>query len=147
MKSTDKRAAGPAALLVVAVFSCLAPTAIASETMDAADIAKTFSGMTLDGVYYNGQFFTETYDDDGSIRYHDASGADSGEWSVRDGKFCTFYEDQEGACFEVERDGANCFTFVEPDPDTGRIDPESWTSRGWSRAAKPTCPTAPEVAI
>ena len=48
-----------------------------------------------------------------SIRYHDVNGADSGEWSVKDDTFCTFYEGQEGACFFVERDGANCFTFFE----------------------------------
>ena len=30
--------------------------------------------VTLDGIYDDGTFFTETYFDDGSIRYHDASG-------------------------------------------------------------------------
>jgi hypothetical protein len=145
--STDKRAARLTGMAIATLLFWVGASASASEKMTAKDIEKTFEGMTLDGVYYNGQFFTEAYHDDGSIRYSDSSGADSGEWSVKDGKFCTFYEGQEGACFEVERDGANCFTFYEPEPDTGKINPDNWTSRGWNRASKPTCPTAPEVEI
>ena len=67
--------------------------------MTEAEITATFSGMTLDGTYLDGTFFTETYHDDGSIRYWDAVGADSGEWEVKDGQFCTFYDSQQGACF------------------------------------------------
>ena len=144
MMSTDKRVA---AFLVASTLLWVAATAFAGDMMGEDEIQKTFAGMTLDGVYFNGQFFTETYHDDGSIRYSDSNGADSGEWSVKDGKFCTFYEGQEGACFQVQRDGANCFTFYEPDPDTGRIDLNNWTSRGWNRNSKSTCPTAPEVEI
>ncbi len=108
--------------------------------MSEADIEATLGGATLDGTYFDGSYFTEAYHDDGTIRYWDAVSADSGEWSVQDGQFCTFYEGQEGACFTVERDGTNCFTFFEKDPDTGAIDEKKWTSRGWIRGHDNTCP-------
>ena len=69
-----------------------------------------------------------------------------GDWSVKDDNFCTFYEGQEGACFTVERDGSNCFTFFEmiPDKDGKPVPDTNWTSRGWSRDHAPTCPKPPE---
>ena len=148
MMSTDARAFRLAAAAAAALAFLAGSLASAADKMSARDIEKTFNGMTLDGVYLNGEYFTEVYRDDGSIRYRDGYGADSGRWSVKNGQFCTFYDGQEGACFTVEREGANCFTFYEPDPDTGKIDPDKWTSRGWDRAkGKATCSTSPEVAI
>jgi len=138
------------ALAGLAALASLAATpAPAGERVPEHEIASLLSGLTLDGIYHNGAFFTETYNTDGSIRYHDIDGADSGQWSVKDGKFCTFYESQEGACFFVERDGANCFTFYVPDekggPDAGPA--QEWTSRGWDRRKPSTCPTAPEIQL
>lgn len=126
----------------------LAGPAMAGERLPAAEIEKTFSEMTLDGTYADGSFFSETYNSDGTIRYHDPDGADSGEWSVRDGRFCTFYESAQGACFVVERDGANCFSFYAESgtaPDA-KVDTD-WTSRGWNRSLPPTCPKAPEIQL
>lgn len=113
------------------------------------EIRAAFEGITLDGIYNDGQFFSETYFDDGSIRYHDVEGADSGNWAVEDDKFCTFYENLLGACFFVYRDGSNCYTFyeeVEEGENAGQPSPD-WTSRGWDRAADSTCPTAPAAEI
>ena len=117
--------------------------------MLAPEIEKAFAGMTLDGIYNDGSFFSETYFDDRSIRYHDALGADSGDWSVREDMFCTFYEEQQGACFFVIRDGKNCFTFFEPMiGDDGKMVPrEIWTSRGWNRRSPSTCDKPPEAVI
>ena len=134
----------------LALLAALAATpAGAGERVAEADIADLLSGVTLDGIYNNGAFFSETYKEDGSVRYHDMDGADTGQWSVKDGKFCTFYESQEGACFFVERDGGNCFTFYVPDekggPDAGPA--KQWTSRGWDRRKPSTCPTAPEIQL
>jgi hypothetical protein len=114
-----------------------------------ADIEKAFRGVTLDGVYYDGTFFSETYFDDGTIRYHDALGADSGDWSVRENMFCTFYEGQQGACFFVIREGKNCFTFFEPvaGPDGKSVPRPDWTSRGWNRQEEATCSKPPEAVI
>jgi hypothetical protein len=144
MKSTDKRVAP---LVAVVLLAFVAAPAAAGERMSEAEITATLSGATLDGIYFDGTYFTETYHDDGTIRYWDAISADSGEWSVQDGQFCTFYEGQEGACFAVERDGANCFTFFEKNADTGAIDPKKWTSRGWIRGRDNTCPDAPGVRL
>ncbi len=140
MKSTDKRVRRLAAVLVLALAA--APAA-AGEPMTGPDIEAYLGGVTLDGIYFDGTYFTEAYHEDGTIRYWDAVAADSGEWSVKDGQFCTFYEGQQGACFIVERDGTNCFTFYEKDPDGGAIDPQKWTSRGWVRGHDNTCPETP----
>ncbi len=149
MKSTDKHVAREIATVAAAAFALalLAASAAASERMSAADIRATFDDVTLDGVYFDGTYFTETYHDDGSIRYWDAVSADSGEWSVQNGQFCTFYAGQQGACFAVERDGANCFTFIEKDADTGAVDPKKWTSRGWIRGHDNTCTDVPEARL
>ena len=109
------RAAGR--VVVVALAFLGAGPAAASQRMSADDIATALGGIVLDGIYADGTYFTEAYHDDHSIRYWDANGAASGEWSIEKGLFCTFYENLEGACFAVERDGANCFTFFEMDPD------------------------------
>ncbi len=121
--------------------------AIAGERMSGDDLTTALPGITLDGVYPDGTYFTETYHDDRTIRYWDANGADSGQWSIRNGLFCTFYESQEGACFLVERDGDNCFTFFEMQPDEPTVPREQWTSRGWNRAKPATCPTPPQPSI
>jgi hypothetical protein len=142
MKSTDKLFI-PLAIAAVVASS----VALAAQRMGAADIAKTFSGVTLDGIYHDGAYFNETYDEDGSVRYHDIKGADSGRWSVRGDRFCTFYRNQQGACFFVERDGSNCYTFYEAVEGDAEKPQDDWTSRGWDRESAATCPTAPEVAI
>ena len=92
--------------------------------MSGPDIEATFGGVTLDGIYFNGTYFTEAYHDDGTIRYWDAVAADSGEWSVQDGQFCTFYEGQEGACFTVERDGDQLLHLLREGPGHRRDRPE-----------------------
>jgi hypothetical protein len=128
----------------------LAPVGASSgQSMADRDIETAFRGITMDGIYNDGTFFSETYFEDGTIRYHDAYGADSGDWSVREGMFCTFYESQQGACFFVERDGENCFTFFEPvkGPDGNTIKREQWTSRGWNRSEEATCTRPPEAVI
>ncbi len=143
MKSTFRR---EAVLAVAAIFFLDGAAAGAGKRLTEPEIVAAFTDITLDGVYYDGSYFTETYHEDGSIRYWDARAADSGEWSVQDDQFCTFYAGQQGACFFVQRDGDNCFTFFEKDADTGELAAD-WTSRGWNRERPPTCPEAPEVGL
>lgn len=137
-----------AATAILAGLALPAP-AIAGERMFGFEMEKAFSGQTLDGIYEDGSFFSETYFEDGSIRYHDVQGADSGQWSVEDDTFCTFYESSSGACFFVERNGDNCFTFFEAvEGDGGRLEPgKTWTSRGWRRGEDSTCDTPPGAEI
>ena len=144
MKSTIRRGAWPVLLALLLLWS---GTAEAGHRMSEDEMTAAFNGITLDGIYYDGTFFTEAYHDDGSIRYWDAVGADAGQWTVEKGQFCTFYDGQQGACFTAIRDGDNCFTFYEKDPKTGEIDEGKWTSRGWNRAHNNTCPEAPEAKL
>jgi hypothetical protein len=136
------------AALLALIFLATGANAAGSR-MAQADIEQAFRGVTLDGIYYDGSFFSETYFEDGTIRYHDAFGADSGDWSVRDNMFCTFYDGQQGACFFVVREGKNCFTFYEPvkAPDGTMKPRDDWTSRGWNRQEEATCSKAPEAVI
>src|SRR5438309_11554209 len=106
MKSTISRAVP---LLVLSLFA-LAP-ALADDRLHGFEIRRAFRGITLDGIYRGGGVFSETYNEDGTIRYHDAKGADSGQWSVKGDTFCTYYDRQPGACFYVLGHGENCFTF------------------------------------
>ncbi len=138
--STARRRIAAALLLLVAAGSVFA-----GERLGTDAIAATFKGMSLDGIYRDGEFFSETYAEDGTIRYHGLAGADRGEWSAASNRFCTFYEGAEGGCFFVERDGDNCFTFFL---DEGGATPKpaaDWISRGWDRSRKATCPAAPEA--
>lgn len=138
------------ASLASAVLMLLAPPPVAAaERMFGFEMEKTFSGYTFDGIYDDGSFFSETYFEDGSIRYHDVDGADSGQWSVEGDTFCTFYEGSQGACFFVEREGENCFTFYEAvEGDDGSLTPsEMWTSRAWNRKSDSTCQTPPGAEI
>jgi hypothetical protein len=144
MKSTKRLRL---ALVAAFLFACGGAEAV--ERLHGYEIRHAFPGITLDGVYRNGAFFSETYNEDGTIRYHDTNGADSGRWEAILDKFCTYYESQQGACFYVVRDGTNCFTFYQV--IEGRsprdIGSDDWTSRGWNRAQPATCPKAPEAEI
>lgn len=135
-----------AAVLASIVFG--AASAEAGRSMAGAEIERAFRGITLDGVYQDGSFFSETYFDDGSISYRDAEGIDSGDWSVENDLFCTFYVAQQGACFFVVREGVNCFTFFESERGfDGSIPRETWTSRGWNRHEEATCVKPPEAVL
>jgi hypothetical protein len=142
MKSTTRLGIGLSVLL-------LAGPVAADDHLLGFEIRKALSGITLDGVYRGGAFFSETYSEDGSIRYHDANGADSGAWSVRGDTFCTFYDRQPGACFYVLSHGANCFTFHQLGEGEGgrpRVG-DAWSAEGWNRDHPATCPKAPEAEI
>jgi len=143
MKSTTRLSAA------ILLLSLAAAPAAAGGPLHGFEIRRAFSGITLDGIYRGGAFFSETYNEDGTIRYHDADGADSGQWSVKGDTFCTFYDRQPGACFYVLSHGDNCFTFHQSAEDkTGRQGPsEDWASEGWNRDRPATCEKRPEAEI
>jgi hypothetical protein len=144
MKSTKTLSA---ALCILSL--CAGEIAVASEQLHGFEIRRAFRGITLDGIYRDGSFFTETYAEDGSLRYHDGNGADAGHWAIELDKFCTRYDSQKGGCFYVSSDGSNCFTFYHEIPGKSPRDTQTgaWDSRGWNRDHPSTCPKAPEVAI
>jgi hypothetical protein len=133
---------GPAGVVLACYLALLAvPAGAAGEILDEKAIASSLSGVTLDGVYADGGFFSETYATGGDITYRDRNGKADGNWSINDGMFCTFYENQQGACFFVRRDGDNCFAFIEPKigPNGTKLPRDQWTSRGWNRATPSSC--------
>jgi hypothetical protein len=127
--------------LVLTAILVAGGAAFANGRMDGEEITNVFSGATLQGVYFDGSFFTEEYRRDGTIGYHDAEHEDAGRWSVRNDTFCTFYDDREGACFFVVRQGKNCFSFFEQKlgSDGTAVPREEWTSQGWLRSEPSTC--------
>jgi hypothetical protein len=127
--------------LVLTAILVAGGAAFANGRMDGKEIGRVFAGATLEGVYFDGSFFTEEYRRDGTIGYHDAEHEDAGRWSVRGDTFCTFYEDREGACFFVVRQGKNCFSFFEQKlgSDGTPVPREEWTSQGWLRSEPSTC--------
>lgn len=148
MKSTDWRRVSRAFGLALGLLAALPGAASAGERLDGSELAATFSGMTLDGVYSSGDGFTETYRADHSILYVDANGVVSGKWSVKGDHFCTFYTGMDGGCFMIETNGANCFTFYVADPASGGVDQMQWNARGWDRdEGESTCPTVPERSV
>ena len=136
-----------AALLLLSLSA--GERAQASEQMHGFELRRVFPGITLDGIYRDGSFFTETYDEDGTIRYHDANSADSGRWEIELDKFCTYYDSQKGGCFYVSSDGSNCFTFYHevPGKSPRELETGAFDARGWNRDHPSTCPKAPEVEI
>ena len=138
MKSTVNGLIPAVIAVLLAVFAL---PAAADDMLDEGAIAATLTGITLDGVYADGGFFSETYAAGGAIAYRDRNGKSDGTWSIKDGMFCTFYENQQGACFFVRREGDNCFAFIEPKLGAGgsKVPRETWTSRGWNRATPSTC--------
>src|SRR4051812_11016847 len=93
--------------IVLLLVSLLANAALAVEHLHGFEIRRLLSGITLDGVYRGGAFFSETYNEDGTLRYRDGSSADTGRWEAATDLFCTYYEHQQGGCFYVASDGSN----------------------------------------
>lgn len=132
-------------------------TARAWMTEDA--MRADFAGQTLDGHYGNQTAWTETYLADGRIDYKESSRFAKGRWHFRAGTFCTFYDppfmpDFVGGCWQVLKQGANCYEFYSagvqlPGKDNeGGVDFNSrlrWNARGWRTSQPSTCPEKPSV--
>lgn len=121
-----------------------------------------FAGQTLDGHYGNQTAWTETYFADGRIDYKESSRFAKGRWHFRAGTFCTFYDppfvpDFVGGCWQVLKQGANCYEFYtagtqlpgrdeDDGGDAGGLErPLRWNARGWRTSEASTCPEKPSV--
>ncbi len=95
------------------LFMALAtPAASAKEFwLSREDMTRYFEGKTVIGKYVNGTPFTETYWVGGAISYRDNFITDQGHWNVTAQGFCTFYDNVNGACFQMRMEGANCYDF------------------------------------
>ncbi len=125
-------------LLVAIVVSGVWPALAKAEQarMSSEDIKTTFSGGAFDGVYADNSPWKETYNSNGSIIYSDRFGPRKGEWSIRNGSFCTYYTDGSGACWYVERVSENCFRFYV---SAGQNSDRAATATGWATARPGTC--------
>jgi hypothetical protein len=128
--------------LLIFFLATLALPAHAGERrqMSASELLTTLLGMTMTGHYADGVKFTESYLQGGKIDYKDDLNVDTGNWFERDGLFCTFYVQGQGACFNVVRTGENCFEmYVVESQDGTREQNQNWNSVGWDITKPSTC--------
>lgn len=136
--------------IYIRIIGCIlsVPTLVlASDLMSDAEILATFPGMTMVGNYADGVKFTETYHLGGKISYSDDFGTDTGRWFARDGLFCTFYIEANGACFKVIKTGVNCYEmYVAEGQDGKKQEPAlGWNSVGWDEDRPSTCDLSDET--
>jgi hypothetical protein len=136
-------------LVLCLILSLPAEAARAAERhqMSAAEILTVLPGMTMTGSYADGVKFTETYFLEKKIGYQDDRGSDTGNWFEKDGLFCTFYVNLQGACFKVVRTGANCYEYYVAEGQDGvKSEPAvSWNSVGWDVKHPSTCDLSDKV--
>jgi len=114
--------------------------------MSEIDLRQAFQGNDIAGHYSNGDRFTESYHEDGSLTYIEPGKHNTGRWSITANTFCTIYDtDVTGGCFNVKRVGSNCFEFYfiartrrQAANPKDRQKP-AWTARAWLRDREPTC--------
>lgn len=137
------------ALIVFASVAGSVPAWMSDE-----DIRGAFAGHTVDGVYTTGLTFSESYSSNGRLDYregpHDAGRRMSGDWSIVDGAFCTFYDTTaQGGCFRVRQLGRNCYAFYYLAATKAEItdvaEPKEFTARGWRRNEPSDCVGVPAV--
>ncbi len=136
------------ASLSIIFLAILALPALASERrqMSASELLATLPGMTMTGHYADGVNFTESYLPGGKIDYKDDLNVDTGNWFERDGLFCTFYVQGQGACFNVMRTGENCFEmYVAESQDGTREQNQNWNSVGWDITKPSTCDLSEKI--
>ncbi len=138
-----RRTSAASLTLLAALTVAALPAPAVERWMTESELSEAFSGKTLDGAYQSGRTFTETYRQDGRLRYRDDGRASDGHWSVTAGTFCTIYDDDPtGGCFRVHREGANCFEFyfvARTEEQAKTPHGPSWTARAWISGVKSTC--------
>jgi hypothetical protein len=138
-----------ASVATLALLVLVASPPLTPRPLDGAAIISAFEGKTLTGAYGDGRPFRETYDAGGAIDYWDPFGAASGQWSVKNNLFCTFYDGMDGACFRIEQIGANCFDFYAAADTLEQAETPSpkprYTARGSATDKPSTCPEEVQV--
>lgn len=114
------------------------------KPLQGPEIIAAFEGKTVAGAYADGLAFRESYAAGGAIDYWDPRTASTGQWSVVNNLFCTFYTSMNGGCFRIVQVSANCFDFYAA-ADTAReaLDPAKradYTARGSVQGVASTCP-------
>ena len=131
----------PLLLLVLAEGGTRPPEA---RLLQGPEIITAFEGKTVAGAYRDGLAFRESYHAGGAIDYWDPRTVSTGQWSVINNLFCTFYTAMNGGCFRIVQVSANCFDFYAA-ADTERQALETgkrsdYTARGSVQGVASTCP-------
>ncbi len=121
----------------VALVLASLPVASA-ELIGEAQLSAELGGHTIKGYYTHSKVtFVEIYLRDGRITYKDDDKADGGRWSVRNGTFCTFYDNINGGCWHVLKRSVNCYEFFPADVFRGPVTRETLlASEPHARAAR-----------
>lgn len=113
----------PTALIALVLASSPAAPA---EHIGEAQLSAELGGHTIKGYYTHSKVtFVEVYLADGRITYKDDDKADGGRWSVRNGTFCTFYDNINGGCWHVLKRSVNCYEFFPADVFSGPVTRET----------------------
>lgn len=137
-------------LTLLAALLLFAPAALATQSklpvaMSGPEIISVFEGKTVSGVYADGMAVRESYLVGGNITYWDPFyGSRTGQWSVVNNLFCTFYDGMTGGCFRVERLSENCFDYLaQASSEQEALTPTDkprYTARAFIEGKPSTCP-------
>jgi hypothetical protein len=137
-------------LTLFAALVLCAPVAHATQgkppvALTGPEIIATFEGKTVTGAYADGTAVRETYLVGGAIDYWDPLyGNRTGQWSIVNSLFCTFYDGMTGGCFRIERLSENCFDyFAQASSEQEALNPTDkprYTARAFIEGKPSTCP-------
>lgn len=117
---------------------------VKERILSGPEIITAFEGRTVAGAYHDGLAVRETYAVGGAISYWDPRGPDTGQWSVMNNLFCTFYTSMAGGCFRIVQVSANCFDFYAlADTANDALNPKdkpAYTARAAVQGTASTCP-------
>ena len=118
--------------------------AVKPRILAGPEIIAAFEGKTVAGAYSDGLAVKETYAVGGAITYWDPRGEDTGNWSVMNNLFCTFYSSMAGGCFRVVQVSANCFDYyamtTSPEEALNPTGKSAYTARASVQGMASTCP-------
>lgn len=150
-----RRTAAFCVVLALAAGLPLAPfaaaengTAEAWHALDAGEMRDRFVGFKIEGVYNNGEAFSEELKADMTTFYRDQNSETPGEYELRDEFICFAYPVPiDTGCFRVWQRSANCYDMYIAEgqgfPAVGyyqRMVGIGWDSRFWRSDEEPTCP-------
>ena len=128
----------------------LAPAGgMAAERVTGPTMLDRLSGTTLIGEYASGRQFSERFEGRTRSLYAEGAVRAVGAVSIQAGNLCFTYDrsDFSGGCFEIRKQGTNCYLFYPLDAGTGeplevlrnRQLGLGWTARGWLMGTEPDC--------
>jgi hypothetical protein len=139
------------------VLAAAAAILIGSEpaALSGPEIIAAFESKTITGSYADGMAFRESYHGNGRLNYQDPRGNFTGNWSITNNLFCTFYDQQSdggslaGGCFRIEKISGNCYDFlVAAGSNEEALNPSGkpgYTARASISGAASTCPSPLQV--